>query len=332
VSHPKYLRRVIRVRAQDSLNVRLALAEQALGRPVSRTEVTPGVVTWDEYCLRRREWDPVRQCVGLDAEFWAGAAALLFPPDWLNACEARDRDLKAGGWPRRCLGVGVDAGEGWSHTVWTASDGLGAIEQLSVRTEDTDVIPGETVAFCRRHGLAERDAQKVCFDRGGGGKQHADRLRAQGWDVRTVAFGAAVTPDPVSHKRTAAERQEAAERRTVYLNRRAQMYGELADLCDPALAPSRRAPGGWGGAGPGVFALPAHLTELRRQLAVMPRLLDGEGRLFLPPKNRKDPNQRTKTIVDLLGKSPDEADSLVLSCHAWLHDPRAGLPVVGAAF
>jgi hypothetical protein len=124
------------------------------------------------------------------------------------------------------------------------------------------------------------------FDRGGGGKQHADRMRAMGYPVRTVAFGEAVTPDIRRGLRRIDERVEAQEERYVYLNRRAEMYGTLRELIDPA----RDVP---------VFALPAEYTVLRRQLSPIPLMFDAEGRLKLPPKNRTSAESNITTLTEL---------------------------------
>ena len=37
------------------------------------------------------------------------------------------------------------------------------------------------------------------------------------------------------------------------------------------------------------------------------------------PKHRRDPNDKTQTLTDLIGHSPDELDSLMLATHAMLH-------------
>ena len=73
-----------------------------------------------------------------------------------------------------------------------------------------------------------------------------------------------------------------------------------------------------------VFAISAEYEELRRQLAVMPKETDEEGRAMMPPKNRKPGQDETnrKTLVELLGRSPDEADALVLAVHGMLHKPQ----------
>jgi hypothetical protein len=42
---------------------------------------------------------------------------------------------------------------------------------------------------------------------------------------------------------------------------------------------------------------------------------DGEGVIWLPPKNKPDPTSNKESLVDIIGHSPDEADSLVLAYH-----------------
>ncbi len=104
----------------------------------------------------------------------------------------------------------------------------------------------------------------------------------------------------------------------MYLNRRAQLYGELSILMNPS-GPR----GGWAvdaDQGPAV-------RELLRQLALIPTVYDREGRLKLPPKDRDNPNSTEVTLKSIMGCSPDESDATVLGVHAMLHRPprsRAG--------
>jgi hypothetical protein len=88
----RFYRRVIQIRAVDSPNVKLGLAQAEAGLPdtglaADGMPLLPGVLDYAEYLKRRATWDEVRQCVGLDAEFWAGADVLLYPPQWLNLAE-----------------------------------------------------------------------------------------------------------------------------------------------------------------------------------------------------------------------------------------------------
>lgn len=310
----RYHRRVIRIRAEDSPNVRIALLQHKMGWPITGETVVPGVLSWDEYVRRRSTWDKIRQTVGLDAEFYEGAEVLLYPPDWLNRAEAAADSL--GDRFRPGKAIGVDPAEGGDSTCWAVVDRQGLIHLESLKTADTAVIPNHTLALMTRYGVKAAD---VVFDRGGGGKQHADLLRARGHPVRTVAFGESLSLEPRRAMVPIGEKKDVREERYEYKNRRAQMYGELRELLDPS--------------NPfGPFALPARYDELRRQLAVIPLWFDEEGKLILPPKNRRPDaaEHSTKvTLVDLIGHSPDEADALVLAVHGLLHRHRTGA-VAGA--
>jgi hypothetical protein len=180
-----------------------------------------------------------------------------------------------------------------------ALDRFGLIELQARKTPDTSEIPGWVLGFMRKHFVPP---EKVFFDRGGGGLEHADALRKKGYMVRTVAFGSTITPDKrprgvVSPLKT---RVAQDEERYAYKNRRAEMYHLLRLRLDPAS---------------GGFAIPARYTELRRQLAPVPLWYDEEGRIFLPPKQAKpgDEDKDKVTMTKLLGCSPDQSDALVLA-------------------
>lgn len=299
-----YERRVIRIPATASPNVRLAQAEIAAGKAPSGKILVPGVLPYEDYVKRLRDWDVIKQCAGLGADWYKGAELLMFPPTWLNHSE--QLAAKLGSASRRALAIGVDTGEGVADTSFAAVDRHGLIDLESVKTPDTNVIPGLTLAFARKHGVPP---ECILFDRGGGGKHHADRLRAMGYNVRTVAFGEAVQPDVTPGRKTAPLRAGERESRTEYVNMRASLYGELRELLDPS-----GENGGW--------AIPARYTELRRQLAPIPLTYDGEGRLYVLPKNKKDPNSKQPTLTQLIGRSPDDADAVVLACHQMLHPLR----------
>lgn len=305
---PRYYRKVWRIRAEDSPNVRLAMAEKAVGKEPSGKIVVPGVLPWADYVKRRATWDQVRQCIGLDAEFWEGADSLLFPPEWLNRAERLAQML-----PPRVEGkaIGVDPAEGGDHTCICAVDELGVLELLSLHTPNTSVIKGEVHAAMRRWQVGP---DRVVFDRGGGGKQIADEMRSTSGLrlIRTVAFGEAVLLEPKAGVIRPREKMDNRETRYSYVNRRAQMYGDLRVLMDPA----QEAEGRKG------FAIPTKYPELRRQLSPIPLMYDAEGRLKLPPKNKRSVNSTETTLRDLIGCSPDEADSLVLAVHGMLHRGR----------
>lgn len=302
-----YFRKVIKIKAERSPNVRLAHAEIAQGKEPSLREVVPGVMSYQEFCHRMATWDEMAKSIGLLAEFYEGKEVKLYPPDILAACAtlARERGETRSSLSesRRGVSMGVDVGEGGDASVWTVVDEYGLIEQVSLRTPDTSVIPGRTIAMMNAYGISPT---RVLFDSGGGGKEHVDLLRAQGYNVKAIAFGGAPT-DPNQFalwKRMPDEKKEQVETRQEYKNRRAEMYGETAKVLRGAH------PSGIGKEG---FSLAEGFEELVFQLGKMPKLWDGEGRMYLPPKSKPNPNYQGQTIKDLVGHSPDEADSFVLA-------------------
>jgi hypothetical protein len=308
---PRCYRRVIKITGEDSPNVKAGLLYRRYGRDPLGEILIPGVLPWDDYLKRLETWDPVRICVGIKAEFWEGADALLFPPQWLNRAEDLHRTLV--GMPRRGKALGVDPGEGVANTSWTVVDDLGLIEQVSMVTPDTAVIVGHTKALAETWHVPPED---IVFDRGGGGKQIADLLRSQGWNVRTVSFGESPTPELHRGMTPFGERKERIELSRTYKTRRAEMYGITRDALDPSLSPMG-------------FAIPPQYVELRRQLSLIPLLRDGEGCLYLPPKTRK-PGSSVKSLQDIIGRSPDEADSLVLAVYGLrrkVYRPKVGVMV-----
>jgi hypothetical protein len=301
-----YQRKIIRIRAEDSPNVR------------AKEMIVPGVISYQEYQQRRILWNEYLQCVGLDAEFYEGRGVMLFPVDWLNRAEHVAENIKRP--PGVARAMGVDAAEGGDNSCWAIVDHYGLIELVSLKTPDTVLVTNRTLALMREHGIAP---ERVLFDQGGGGKEHADRLRSQGYNVRTVAFGQAATNvnrfNRANRYRPVSERRNDSERRYIYRNRRAEMYGTLREKLDPA-------------ANPDGFGIPAKFSELKRQLSLIPMLHDGEGRLELPPKSRRgavgvkqlpgqqDASAAKQTLTDIIGHSPDESDALVLAVFALVYE------------
>ncbi len=207
---------------------------------------------------------------------------------------------------RKAEAIGVDSAQGGDNTAWVAVDKLGMIAMESMKTPDTSVIPGKTIAFMQKWGVK---ANRVMFDAGGGGKQHVDILRRQGYNVKAIAFGAtAMTVDRFKRHKTRRERGEDVEIRAVYKNRRSEMYGILMELLDPINEQG--------------FGLPSEIVNakrsdggasLREQLAPIPKDYGAEGVLELRPKNKKNAEDTRPTLTELIGCSPDEADALVLA-------------------
>jgi hypothetical protein len=301
-------RKVIRIKAEDSPNVRYALAEVSVGKPVSGRMLVPGVKGYAEYLSNRRDWDPIQQCVSLDADWYEGEGVLWFPPEWLNLAEqaaVKIKDQK-----RTAKAIGIDTAEGGDETAIAVVDDLGLIYLWAERTPNTAVIPGKVLAVMREYWVPP---EKVFFDRGGGGYEHACTLRQQGYNVGTVGFGETVVP-PVRRRGLVPQigvRIGEREERYAYKNRRAEMHGILRGLLNPRYNED-------GIATRQVFALPMKYTELRRQLAPVPMWYDEEGRIYLPPKQLKadaKDNQDKLTINKLLGCSPDQSDALILAVY-----------------
>jgi hypothetical protein len=303
-----YFRKVFKIKAEDSPNVRLALVQIQSGQTPTGEVLVPGILPYQDYRKRRLTWDKVRQCVGLDAEFYEGAEQLLYPPDWLNRAERAAEAVRYNR-KREAKGMGIDPAEGGDDTAFSVVDELGVLELLSAKTPNTSVIKHMTVELGRKWGLPP---ERWVFDRGGGGLQVADDLRERGYAVRTVGFGETVTPEPRRGLATIDDRVSVIEDRYTYRNRRAQMYGELSNLMDPAREE----------VGLPIFGIPAEYVELRRQLALIPKLYDHasghEGRLYLPPKRRK-PGSTEQSLEEILGCSPDEADATVLAVYGMRH-------------
>lgn len=295
----KLQRNIIRVQAADSPNVR------------ERRHLIPGVLTHEQYQERLATWDAIRVCVGLHAEFYSGPENLMFPPEVLNRCEEIAEDCRG----RRRFGksIGIDPGEGGDKTAWVVIDECGILEVLSLRTPDTSVIQGQTLALMRKWRVP---AVKVCFDRGGGGYEHACQLRADGYGVQTVSFGGAVSPEPRrgSGQLPYQERVEQREERYAYKDKRAELYGNLKVVLERG------------------FGIPREYAELRRQLAPIPLKYDGAGRMLLLPKTNPNDPDDPRTLVKLIGHSPDEADAFALSCFVLFGGGEQQRPHAGSIF
>jgi hypothetical protein len=336
-----YYRKVEHIEVTDSPNVRLGIAERAMGIAPTYRTVIPGCKPYNEYerdqVTRDEEW----LCVAHHARFWKGASLLLFPPEWLNRAGRLALLLQeltgTGRLKRIAKSIGIDPAEGGDKTSMCAVDEYGIIELVSRKTPNTMDVVREAIAFMRKHNVK---AESTAFDRGGGGYQHANYLREQGYNVRTVAFGESLILAPQRAKRLFKQRQQVYEGKYVYVNRRAEMYWELSQHVDPihlqqipffARSTSAKhtdgvALGGW--SIPTFFSgVECHKHGgncLRMQLSAMTKLYDKEGRCRMLPKNRVGKKETAsekseKTLVELIGHSPDEADAIALALHVMLH-------------
>lgn len=308
----RFVRRVIHVSAYDSPNVKAALARVAAGLDPGDPEVVPGVVTWAQLQERLRLWagDEEKISVAVHGRFYQGDSQKLFPTAWLN--RASLASLVAACRARKAEAVGIDPGQGKASTAMAAVNARGVVELVARKTPDTAVIRADALAFLRRHGVPP---ERCCFDAGGGGLQIADGMRADGYAVRTVAFGATVAPEPRRGRHALGDRRHAREERQAFRNVRALMYWQVREMLDPA-------------GNPDGFAIPPECAELLRQMGPIPLTYErGEGKLYVLPKEKSHEGDTRPTLTQLLGSSPDELDSVVLAVHALLHAPvraRAG--------
>lgn len=295
----RFYTKVIRITGHDSPNVRYAKAYERVKGEKTGHQIIPGVLPYYEYKKWINTWDAIRISISIDAQFYKGSELLLFPPTWLDKAHAAHRLLKEKGTRRIAKAIGVDPGEGAAETAWSVVDEYGVIDMIAIQTPDTSDIAKRTVALMKRWNVP---ANMVMFDKGGGGLQIAQAMRDIGYPVRTVAFGESVSPLPKSGQTSVKHKIEQSEERYAYLNRRAEMFGHLSQLLDPS---TNELP----------FAIPDSMVELRRQLALIPKKYDKEGRLYLPPKNKKDPHSKEKTLIEIIGCSPDRADATVIALH-----------------
>lgn len=298
-----FWRKIIRITAEDSPNVIYGLREKAKGLTPSNRMVVDGVKSYADYEKNRQLWDKVRQCVSLDADWYEGSDVLLYPPNWLNRSESIAAGLK--GRSRKAEAIGCDPAEGGDNSCWSVIDKFGLIKLYSRKTPNTSDVYKLTLNLMKEWNVP---AEMVMFDRGGGGQWTADRLREAGYNVRTVAFGETATSvDRFKKMRTVVERKEEVEVRTIFKNRRAEMYYDLRTAIDPDY---------------GSFALPAEYAALRQQMAPLKLDWDEEGKFYLPSKNKRDKDSKKPTLREILGCSPDELDSLAVAHFAMTHKAR----------
>lgn len=320
-----FLRKNLTIDVEASPNVRLARAQIAAGKEPTGEIIVPGLKGWHEYQDNLRTWDPIQQCIKLFAKWYRGKEVRLFPQEWLDRALQIGRELR--GSPRKAEGMGVDPAEGGDKTAICVVDKYGIIELWSDKTPDTASIQDKVIEIFKRYNVHE---SKVYFDSGGGGKQHVDNLVRQGYKFHAIAFGEGVSLPPQRSKRMFDDRVDVKEDQGAYTNRRSAMYGEAAILFDPFKKPESNADeydeqgnfyrkGTTTVRGIQNFGIPPdgpQYGELVRQLAAMPKKYI-EGKLYLPPKSKRGKeNTGEKTLTELLGRSPDEADAFVLAVYA----------------
>lgn len=314
----RLLRRVRQLSPEESPNMAHSRAMDERGEAPPYPEIVPGLLAREEFDEWSVTWDERRKRTRLFGLLPDEADQRLFPPAWLElakrlgecVCPRQD-------WPVRPYSLGVDVSYGGGDlTAWVVLGRWGVRYVLAKPTPNTVEITGQTIRLMRKFGISDG---AVAFDAGGGGKQIADALRDKEFEgVMDVSF-AATPRDPAK-----------------YRNRRAELYGELREAMEPndrLLALSQtKCCSAWP---PSVHcvSLPPNESELFLDLAVLPLLYDGEGRLRLPPKDQprvKVSGQVETSVRELLGgRSPDRGDALVLAYYAWsLLRERAELETV----
>lgn len=288
-------RKIIRIEADDSPNVRLARKEIANGKKPSGKVLIPGVLTYSELQQNLATWDKDKIEAGIYGRFYKGGKLWLFPDDWLKESWERWRREYA-----RAKAMGVDTGEGGDSTVWCIGGEEQLIKIISIKTPDTSIIPQKTIELLKEYNISP---ERCYFDSGGGGKEHVDYLRSKGYEVNSVYFGEAATEytHQKSWWKSDVDKMDLHETRFTYKNRRTELYHKASLKVNP----------NYGGYGLPPSDVDPVYAELYRQLRIMPKITDGEGRYYLPPKKSR-PNSKEESLETILGHSPDEADAFVL--------------------
>lgn len=302
-------RKIIHISAEDSPNVQRAQEQREQGIEPNNEIVIPGILPNDLYETRMALWDDIRKCISLSGRFWEGKEVMMFPQQWLALGLQRAIALRTHRGKRYASAIGIDPGEGSADTCFCAGDDLGILDFEGYPTPDTSLIKRVAKAMMIKWRC---DPDNCVFDRGGGGKQIADELRSEGYDVSTIAFGEQPSTEPKHGMYTVYQRLDIREEKSAYFNMRSQMYYEARCMLNPDINPEGYGlPGGDQG------------RELVRQLSLIPLKYDQNGKIYLPPKNRKpgqvSSSSTNPTLSEIIGRSPDQADAFVIMVHRMLH-------------
>lgn len=309
------IRNVIQIKAEHSPNVRLALSEIDKGKKPSNKMLIPGVVTYEDYQIRRKTWDPITQTIGLDAEFYEGSDVMLYPKDRINASSQR-AILNTENIP---VSLGVDPASGGDSTSFAESSNTKLVNLESLKTPDTQTIVDIVVTKIERNNL---EPKMVNIDSGGGGLQIAHQLRRRGYPVRVVNFGSAFKMARRAGVAPVKVRDESEEKQKAFKNIRAFLFYLLSLRLDP-------------GSGYELFDIPEKLLKygvpgnatLREQMEPIPLLFDDKGIIYMLSKSRKSnipgaAKDKQITLTELIGHSPDELEAVLLSLYAQYNKPK----------
>lgn len=331
-----YHRKVIRIDSYDNPNIAYGLEEEKRGLEPTNRVFIPGIKTYAKFKEDQKLLDEMMIQVVLWARYYKGKELKLYPSEWIDRARALySLHIKR---KRRAKAIGIDPGEGVSDTSLCAVDDYGVIDIESVKTPDTSVIDNMIIAFGRKHKVP---SHMWGIDRGGGGKQIADRLRKLGYNIRTIAFGQSIKDQPnrgLSNYKPYKQKVDTEELKYAYTTFRAMLYGTFSELLDPsgkptideiakldpmAITPSLG------------FSLPPNYHLLFQEMKSVPKIRDDNGRLWIPPKGNKDlpewvPAKAKKTLIQLVGHSPDKLDSVVVAIYVMRNSEikqKAGAPV-----
>lgn len=308
-----HYRKVFQFRAVDSPNVKLGIAQKEAGIEPTDEMIVPGVMEYSVYQKHLKMLNEMRRSVTLEAEFYEGKGLKMFPKEWMDRAEKVHEYVEllkdAKKLVRKAMGMGVDSAEGGDNTAYAVVDKYGLIHLEYAKTPNTDEIYRRTLELMRRFGLS---GDQVVFDTGGGGKQHADRLRAEGYPVRAVGFSDSIAVPPQHGTVQVEQRQEKVEEKSAFKDMRSKLFGTLHNMLDPGAA-------GIDSADLKTFAIPRDCWELRQELEPIP-LTYKDGKMYLIPKHKPNKDYKGDTLVGLIGHSPDLADATVLAIYAMMEE------------
>ena len=300
-----FYRKVIHIDGLDSPNVREGMRHKEAGESGPSKILVPGILSYADYVFREAEWDDYNKSTRLHGRFYKGEGAQLFPAEWIERAASIFEEVN--NLSRGPFSLGIDtASGGRDKAVFVVLDRLGIVEMIVTDGKDTTLLLAKTTQLMAKYHIPGR---RVAVDAAGGKEIIGDPLAKRGIGVRVVSFG------------------QSAKDKKRFKIARYEMYGRCSEAFDPRKWRKGKA------LGPDGNVLETeiweecmsfdlhggHRTEyeaLREELIAHPMWHDEYGRLMLPPKQRKSgakEGERTITIHDLLGRSPDRADALVLA-------------------
>jgi hypothetical protein len=319
---------VIHIDGIRTPNVATGMKWDRLGRkgPLPSPPI-PGIMSYPSWLAYNDEWDDYNITTRLRGRLPEGdETRVVVPRVWLDRSFLAWDEIDPK-WRRENLArwMGVDASHGRGDlAVWWVIDALGTVDVRAMDPEaakdkeygqpDTVKMLELTQDLMQEHGISPG---RVAVDAGGGGQDAiGDPLRREGKVVQLVDFGAA----------------PSKSRRRQYTKRRSELYGLLAEACNPTkwrrLEGDDGKPGRW----EVCFAMPAtgpvgeQCQALADELPMIPKLYDREGKMYLPPKSKRAPESKEQTLREILGHSPDRSDAAALA--VWAMRGGTGTPTV----